>query len=176
MTFLKDKIRYIQFNQGLLASLRVIFTLILLFSISNCKSPSYLEENICSEGIPSINKDKKGPITVQIHIDSVQFGDRLDRIDSTFTLRIKKESELISFSKEVAIKFFHIESKEYGNNIHELKYHVFIKHNNCWRIWTKHSRSISSDPKLGNMTFSGNLKIPEKEVFIKVKWTLYRIN
>lgn len=179
MNFLMSIIRTSYLNQQVKFNRIPAFFLVLivLFCFSGCKSSSYLRENICSEGISAReNNQKSGPITVQIKIDSVQVGDQVDRIDSSFTLRINKQSKLIAFNNEVAIKFFHIESKEYGNSIHELKYHVFIKHNGCWRIWTRNSRSINSNSKLGNMTFSGTLSIPEKVVFIKVVWYLHMIN
>jgi hypothetical protein len=129
------------------------------------------------EGISTTSRSQKpGPITVQIQIDSVQFGDQIDRVDSLFSLRINKESRLIVLNNDLAIKLFHIESKEYGNNIHELKYHVFVKNNGCWRIWTRHGRSIASNPKHGRMTFSGTLKIPEKEVFIRVVWAMWKLD
>lgn len=129
------------------------------------------------EGIPTAGRSQKsGPITVQIKIDSVQFGDQIDRIDSVFSLRINNESRLIVLNNDLAIKLFHIESREYGNNIHELKYDVFVKDKGCWRIWTRHGHSITSNPKLGSMTFSGTLKIPEREVFIRVVWALWRID
>lgn len=159
--------------------MKPLFILPILFILLNtgCKTSSSLDKQLCKEGLPNYGyKHKFGPIRFRIHIDTIQIGQKIERIDSSFNIKIDKESPVVLFNDEVALKFFLVKYQQYGSIVHELKYDIFLKYGNCWRIWTSNSSSISSNPKLGNKTFSGTLSVPEKEQFVKVVWSMYAIN
>lgn len=120
-----------------------------------------------------------GPINLRIKIESIQIGEEEKPIGKLFSVNIDKESELITFGDNYALKFFHLETIEYGNLVHLVRYDFFVKDSKleCWIRRTSYSYSkikyFESEYGVGSDSFS--MGEENSRDFIKIKWSLTRI-
>ncbi|MEY2924797.1 MAG: hypothetical protein RLZZ337_1345 [Bacteroidota bacterium] len=128
-----------------------ILPLLLLVLLFSCKSrnagisdtdeglyeddiATMFERMSCIENLQKhVPQQKPGAIKLKIQVDSVHTHTAAFAIDTTFYLKLDKESDFLTFGGQFGLKLFHIEAQEYGNVIHQMKQDFFVYESDCWK-------------------------------------------
>lgn len=122
-------------------------------------------------------KEKKGPVTLSLNIDSIIVGQARMAINKNLKVQVDKESPLIELNDTFAVKFFHVEAVKYGKRKHMIAYTFFIRGTDCWeqRVDFSFTEVYVSSPTFSSTIGSASQGFEGDAEFLKIVWKVSRV-